>query len=265
MQKNIDHEINVFNSIKAQIFSHPNLLGIYDIISDCDKMYKVLELCEKDCTLEDFILQRQKEKKEFTEWEICKIMNDVIRGLKKLNDLGIIHRDIKDGNIIRVNKGDFNWKLCDYGLSRIADGISNTTKKNFSCKGTPYFMSPQNLIGDDYGFKNDVYSCGIVLFRLIYLKYPYLATSISDLLNKTKKGIQIDSLPERPQISYRLKNLMIKMIRIKEEDRPNIKNGGIFEMDEYRYLMRQIQQKDMHIQKENTPSIEIIKTEEKVQ
>jgi len=74
-----------------------------------------------------------------------------------------------------------------------------------------------------------------------------LATSISDLLNKTKKGIQIDSLPERPQISYRLKNLMIKMIRIKEEDRPNIKNGGIFEMDEYRYLMSQIQQKDMHI------------------
>jgi len=40
---------------------------------------------------------------------------------------------------------------------------------------------------------------------------------------------------------------MIKMIRIKEEDRPNIKNGGIFEMDEYRYLMSQIQQKDMHI------------------
>jgi len=58
MQKNIDHEINVFNCIKAQIFSHPNLLGIYDIISDSDKMYKVLELCEKDCTLEDFILQR---------------------------------------------------------------------------------------------------------------------------------------------------------------------------------------------------------------
>jgi len=58
MIKNINHEINVFNSIKADIFSHPNLLGIYDIISDCDKMYKVLELCEKDCTLEDFIQQR---------------------------------------------------------------------------------------------------------------------------------------------------------------------------------------------------------------
>ena len=66
----------------------------------------------------------------------------MLLGLKALHNRGILHRDIKAENIIRVNKYG-EWKLCDYGLSRtISEKMGEESVRNFTRVGSPYYMSP---------------------------------------------------------------------------------------------------------------------------
>jgi len=68
--------------------------------------------------LQDYIKQKRKENKYLTEDECIHIIDNILNGLYQLNSNGMMHRDIKLANIIRkIENGD--WKICDYGLSRI--------------------------------------------------------------------------------------------------------------------------------------------------
>ena len=115
--------------------------------------------------LEDYIQSHN-----FLVRDVVKLGLDVLDGLQSCHDNGVIHRDIKDDNIFVSNKGEY--KIGDFGVSKILKDSS----KAESLKGTPNFLAPEVYLGkEDYTKSVDLYSLGIVLYRLLnYSRNPFV-------------------------------------------------------------------------------------------
>ena len=81
-------------------------------------------------------------------------------------------------NVIRVNVHG-EWKLCDYGFSKITESMGEASKRDMTKVGTPYYMSPEILNGKKYGYRTDIYSVGIILYQLLYGRMPFIAKSMT--------------------------------------------------------------------------------------
>ncbi len=114
-------------------------------------------------------LQDLTEKRALTEEEVIKLGIDMCNALEVCGKLGIIHRDIKPGNIFISSLGDF--KLGDFGIARTAE----KTMSNLSRKGTYTYMAPEVYKGEAYNAAVDIYSLGIVMYRFLnYNRAPFL-------------------------------------------------------------------------------------------
>lgn len=97
----------------------------------------------------------------FARRDIIKLGIDICRALELCQKYNVIHRDIKPENIFVSDNGDF--KLGDFGIARTID----RTMSGLSKKGTYNYMAPEVYRGAEYGFNVDIYSLGIVLYRLL--------------------------------------------------------------------------------------------------
>jgi NIMA (never in mitosis gene a)-related kinase len=126
---------------------------------------------------------------------IWKIFMQIILALKECHEhkiLGkILHRDIKPGNVFF--DANNNVKLGDFGLSRILSEESQYAQTNV---GTPYYMSPEQINEASYDEKTDIWSTGCVLYEMVALKPPFLASNHLALATKIIQG-KIDRIPER--------------------------------------------------------------------
>ena len=119
--------------------------------------------------------------RSFTEIEIATFIEMVLQGLICLHDLNIIHRDIKAQNILITEDG--NAKLGDFGV-----GIKLTDKEyRHSKKGSPYWMSPQVILQEDYDIKTDIWSLGITCVELAESQPPFADLKPMAVMNKISK------------------------------------------------------------------------------
>ena len=107
-------------------------------------------------------------------------------GIKKMNDLNIVHRDLKLENLLLSKKGcKGNIKIADLGLSRnLADGSVAVT----IC-GTPLYSAPEVLAGDFYNYKADMWSFGAILYELMTGVAPFNAMTVPELRKMQRVGI----------------------------------------------------------------------------
>ena len=120
----------------------------------------------------------------FSEIEIATFMEMVLKGLIYLHDLNIIHRDIKGQNLLVTEDGCV--KLSDFGV-----GIKLTEKEyRHSKKGSPYWMSPQVVLQNDYDIKTDIWSLGITCMELTQDEedFPLFKLKPKAVMNKIAKG-----------------------------------------------------------------------------
>lgn len=115
------------------------------------------------------------EKKKLDIKEIFYIMMQLNKAFKVMKKNNIIHRDLKLENIlIKYNdkeKNSYTVKLADYGCSKKVESL---TKDNLvSQKGTLQYMSPQILQNKEYTYKCDLWSIGIILYKLYFNKFPF--------------------------------------------------------------------------------------------
>ena len=119
--------------------------------------------------------------RSFTEIEIATFIEMILQGLICLHDLNIIHRDIKAQNILITEDG--NAKLGDFGV-----GIKLTDKEyRHSKKGSPYWMSPQVILQEDYDIKTDIWSLGITCVELAESQPPFADLKPMAVMNKISK------------------------------------------------------------------------------
>lgn len=199
-----------------ETFDHPNIVKCLDIYRETKFWYIVLEFCHG--TMSDVIswLQLASYSDEETEKFIFYYINQLKDALKYVNDQEYVHRDIKPDNILLFRPTESTgWsigtkaivKLADFGLARQnEDGMMNTV-----C-GSPLFMSPEILLHNKYNSKSDLWSVGLVIYKLMYKKHPLNARTCNELkaMMQTKTIQYSDEQKYSPELMNLIQGLLNK-------------------------------------------------------
>src|SRR5262245_14634640 len=113
--------------------------------------------------------------------EILRIGTQIAEGLAAAHKQGLVHRDIKPGNILLEN-GIERVKITDFGLARIADDASVT--QSGTVAGTPMYMSPEQANGEMVDHRSDLFSLGSVLYVMATGRPPFRATSTMAVMKR---------------------------------------------------------------------------------
>ena len=104
----------------------------------------------------------------FSEDQILNWFTQICVALKHVHDRKILHRDIKSQNIFMTKSGLV--KLGDFGIARV---LSSTAEMAATVVGTPYYLSPEIVQSNTYGFKTDIWSIGVLLYEMCALRPPF--------------------------------------------------------------------------------------------
>ena len=143
---------------------NPNIVSVYDVGSEGDIHYIVMEYVE-GVTLKDYISI----KKVLSWQEAVRFAMEICSGLSAAHSHGIVHRDIKPHNIIVTEDGQV--KVTDFGIARMVS--SSTLSANESVLGSVHYFSPEQARGRYVDHKTDIYSLGIVLYEMLSGHVPY--------------------------------------------------------------------------------------------
>jgi NIMA (never in mitosis gene a)-related kinase len=157
------------------------------------------------------IVEHKKSAMFFEETDIWRIFIQLVKGLKALHDLKILHRDLKSANVFLLSDG--TAKLGDLNVSKVVRrGLGYTQT------GTPYYASPEVWKDQPYDNKSDIWSLGCVLYEMITLRPPFRAQNMEGLYNKVIKG-QFNRIPDR--FSNELFEIVKLLIQINTDSRPS--------------------------------------------
>ena len=154
---------------------HPNIVVVYDYGETDDSAYIAMEFIDGQ-SLNAMLDTRE----GLAIHEVVRIMNDALAGLAYSHERGVVHRDIKPSNIMITREG--RAKLADFGIARVE---SSSMTIAGTVLGTPAYMSPEQLRGEETDAATDIYALGVVLYQMLARRLPFdggLATIIHKAL-----------------------------------------------------------------------------------
>jgi predicted ATPase len=191
----------------AARLNHPNIMTVHDAGQMSGTPYIVMELLEGE-TLRQY---RPKDLAEVSNiiWQIC-------AGLEHAHAAGIIHRDLKLENVMRLPSGII--KLMDFGLacsSKDSNGVADDL-----LVGTLLYMAPELLMSDPASVQTDLYALGVMFYELTCSGAPFKGDDLSELISQ-----QLQSEPQPPReinplISAAMEALILQMLAKQPADRP---------------------------------------------
>lgn len=164
----------------AATIHHPNVCPVYDTGEYGGRYYLTMAYVE-GCSLAEWIEQRDNVDADTA----LEIVEKLARGLQAAHDCGILHRDLKPGNIL-INAENEPF-LIDFGMARRLDLDETILTVTGAIAGTPAYMAPEQISGDgdDIGPATDIYSLGVILYELLTGSMPYsgsLATMLGSIV-----------------------------------------------------------------------------------
>ncbi|HUY59208.1 MAG TPA: protein kinase [Solirubrobacteraceae bacterium] len=145
------------------------------------------------------------------------IVAQACRGLDYAHRHGVVHRDVKPGNLLVSESGVV--KLADFGIAR-ATGQTSITQVG-SVLGTAAYLSPEQARGEEAGPPADLYSLGVVSYQLLSGRLPYEANSLSELALKQQRESPIPLQRLNPRVPSSLSEAVALSISIVAEERPH--------------------------------------------
>jgi len=180
-EQNVEREIKLL-----QRLNHLNVIKLFEVMHNKEKqkMYLILEYCVSG--LQELI--ESTPLKKFPIWQAHGYFCQLIDGLEYLHSQGIIHKDIKPGNLLLTTDGTL--KISDFGVAEALDMFAEDDMCQTS-QGSPAFQPPEiaNGLESFPGFKVDIWSSGVTLFNITTGKYPFEGDNIFKLFEKIGEGV----------------------------------------------------------------------------
>ncbi|HKS49447.1 MAG TPA: serine/threonine-protein kinase [Amycolatopsis sp.] len=187
---------------------HPNAITVFDVVTD-DNGHPCLVMEYLPSTSLAEVLRDQK---TLPPVEVARIGVQIAAALKEAHAVGIVHRDIKPGNILLADSGLV--KITDFGISRAKDDV--TVTKTGMIAGTPAYLAPEVAVGGDPGPKSDIFSLGSTLYAACEGQPPFgLSENTLSLLHAVAAG-QINP----PRQSGPLASVLAVLLHPETQHRP---------------------------------------------
>lgn len=186
---------------------HPNIVQVIDFDCQDERYYLVMEFIEGDSLLDE-LETRSKQGKIYSPQEAAYLVSAVASALDYAHNRGVVHRDIKPGNILFT--GEAQVVLTDFGIAHIVGTTQYT--ENDSALGTPAYISPEQACGSPGDARGDIYSLGVVLYQLLLGRLPFEADTALGLIQQ-----HIRAEPPRPReidpdLSKTVENVVLKAL-----------------------------------------------------
>lgn len=193
-------KLRLFREAKtAGRLNHPNIVSILDAGEALDLAYIAMEFVPghdlKKYTRENTLLPVPR---------VLEIAIQAAQALDYAHQQGVVHRDIKPANILFEPDGG-RVKITDFGIARMT--VSGKTKSG-EVLGTPSYMSPEQLAGQDVDGRSDLFSLGVTLFELCTGKLPFDGDNMGEMMSRIASVPHEDILAVRPDLPECLKSII---------------------------------------------------------
>jgi serine/threonine protein kinase len=200
-------------ALAAARLIHPNIVQVYDFGLDrnSNQHFIVMEHVPGHSCAE---LLRDRGHLDVA--QVIEVVGQACRGLDYAHRNGVVHRDVKPGNLLVSDSGV--TKLADFGIARAANQSSITQVG--SVLGTAAYLAPEQARGEVAGPRADLYSLGVVTYQLLSGRLPYEAASLAELALKQQRELPTPLLQLNPAVPTELAEAVQIAISISPEDRP---------------------------------------------
>ena len=203
--KLFEHEAKITASI-----NHPNVVRVYSFGTVEDRVYLAMELVDGG-TFDDLLEKLGR----VPEARVLEVGIQVAQGLRAGFEMGLIHRDVKPGNILFAADG--SAKVVDFGLAVFHEQEAAQTGDIW---GTPYYLSPERLNREQEDFRSDIYSLGATLFHAVAGRPPFEAEDASQVALKHLRTKAVSIQTFAPGVSNATAYVINRTLAKSRDQRP---------------------------------------------
>ena len=153
---------------------NPSIVTIYDYGTNAGREFLAMEYFPRGDLKARLV-------RGILEVDALRYLEQIARALQVVHEAGILHRDLKPPNLM-LREND-TLVLIDFGLARSLGGVINGTRTGV-LRGSPYYMSPEQALGEDLDDRSDLYSLGVLFYEMITGRKPYSGLSAIDVLQQ---------------------------------------------------------------------------------
>jgi serine/threonine protein kinase/Tfp pilus assembly protein PilF len=199
------------NELKyARKISHRNVCRMYDLSEEEKTLYITMEYVAGE-DLKSLIRRIG----QLPVGKAISIAKQICEGLAEAHSLGVVHRDLKPQNIMVDREG--NSRIMDFGIARSIKTRGITERGVII--GTPEYMSPEQVEGEEADRRSDIYALGIILYEMLTGRAPFTGKTPLSILLKQKTESPVDPREHDVQIPDRLGQLILKCLEKPKERR----------------------------------------------
>ncbi|MFD0339998.1 protein kinase [Streptomyces sp. NPDC127117] len=198
----------------AARLSHPHLVAVFDFGAWEDRFYLVMELVEGR-SLGDLLAAEER----LGAGQVARIAGQAAAGLAAAHRQGVVHRDIKPGNLMLDAEGSV--KIGDFGIAQFVDDPSAALTTTGQIVGTSLYLAPERALGRTAGAASDMYSLGCVIYQLLLGDPPFRSDTATATLYQHVDTAPVPLRQRGVDLSPAFDSYLLGLLAKQPEDRPN--------------------------------------------
>ena len=195
----------------AAALSHPGIVHIYDFDRGFSSFYISMEFVPGPT-----VLQLIREEPQFVRRHILALMRQMVDAVAYAHERHVVHRDLKPANLILADRRQV--KILDFGIARRLDELDLSAS---GATGTPYYMAPEQVLGEEPDERTDIYALGVTFFQMATGTLPF---STGNILRAHLEQPAPDPQALAPDLELAISHMILRCLAKDPEQRP--RNGA---------------------------------------